>query len=194
MAAESIILRVIVIFLLIIRTIYWRISEKKALNKKPKKQKRTSAITFHILIRNALNILVVIQLLGLKIVPFKHETNTEILGTITCVLAVLCSFLGRKALGLNWTDSAESQIKMKHNLVTNGIYKFIRHPIAAGYCFFIIGVELLVASWLVIPLAIGLLVGGYVQSRKEEAILTREFGGDYVSYIRRTKMFIPYIW
>ena len=190
---ENIILRTLVISLLIARTIYWRISEIKADAAKPKTQKRTSLIVVHILIRNALNVLVVMQLLGLNILSFKHEMSTELLGTIICVLAVLCSFLGRKALGLNWTDSAESQIKMKHSLVTNGIYKFIRHPIAVGYSFFIIGVELLVGSWLVIPFAIGLLVGGYVQSRKEEAILTREFGGSHVSYMTRTKMFIPYI-
>ncbi len=194
MAAESIILRSSIILLLIIRTIYWRISEKKALNKKPKKQKRTSAITFHIIIRNSLNIIVFIQLLGVRIMPFNHGITTELLGSILCVIAVVCSILGRKALGVNWTDSAEAQIKTRHSLVTYGIYKYIRHPIAVGYCCFIIGAELFVGSWLVTPMAIGLFAGAYVQSKTEETILRQAFGKEYKDYMQKTKMFVPYIW
>jgi len=133
MSHEDIFLRIVVVLLLLTRTFYWRISEVKALNEKPKIKKRTSHITFHVLIRNALNVLVFFQLFGLSILSFKNNATIEIIGTIICVLAVLCSFLGRKALGSNWTDSAESQIKKKHVLVTDGIYKFIRHPIAVGY-------------------------------------------------------------
>ena len=190
----SIFLRIIVVLLLLTRTIYWRISEVKALNEKPKIQKRTSRIAFHVLMRNALNIFVFLQLLGLRILPFKHGRVTEIFGATICVIAVICSFLGRKVLGTNWTDSAESQIKKKHVLVTDGIYKFIRHPIGSGYCFFIIGAELLVGSWLVVPVTFGLLIGAYIQCRKEEAILKQQFKEDYISYMNKTKMFIPYIW
>ncbi len=194
MFSVSFLLRTVVVVLLLTRTIYWRISEVKALNENPKIQKRTSHVAFHVLIRNALNILVFLQLLGLSIFPFKHGRGTEILGAIICACAVICSFLGRKALGTNWTDSAESQIKKKHVLVTDGIYKFIRHPIALGYSFFIIGAELLVGSWLIVPVTLVLIIGAYIQSRKEEALLKQQFKENYVSYIRQTKMFIPYIW
>lgn len=191
----SLLLRAVAIVLLLIRTIYWRISEVKALHEKPKiQQKRTFHIAFHVLIRNVLNILVFLQLIGLNIFPFTHGRVIEILGATICVIAVICSFLGRKALGLNWTDSAESQIKKKHDLVTNGIYKFIRHPIGTGYCFFIIGAELLVGSWLVVPIAFGLLIGAYIQCRKEESLLKQQFKETYVAYMRKTKMFLPYIW
>jgi protein-S-isoprenylcysteine O-methyltransferase Ste14 len=194
MSHEDIFLRIVVVLLLLTRTIYWRISEIKALNEKPKIQNRTSHIAFHILIRNALNIFVFLQLIGLNIFPFKQSWSTEILGAIICVIAVICSFLGRKALGSNWTDSAETQIKKKHVLVTDGIYKFIRHPIALGYSFFIIGAELLVGSWLIVPVTLVLIIGAYIQSRNEEALLKNQFGESYISYMRKTKMFLPYIW
>jgi len=59
---------------------------------------------------------------------------------------------------------------------------------------FIIGAELLVGSWLIIPVTIGLIVGAYIQSRKEEALLKQQFKENYISYMRQTKMFIPYMW
>ncbi|HSW96489.1 MAG TPA: isoprenylcysteine carboxylmethyltransferase family protein [Candidatus Saccharimonadales bacterium] len=179
MSSETIVLRAFVVLLLTARTIYWRVGEVKALNAKPKLNKRTSFITLHILSRNLLNVLVFVQLLGLNILPFSQNASIARLGLGVCILAVTCSFLGRKTLGTNWTDSAESQIKKKHDLITTGIYKLIRHPIAIGYCLFIIGVELVVESWLVIPISVLLLGGAYMQSRKEEMILTQQFGKSY---------------
>ena len=194
MFSETIILRAFVVLLLIARTIYWRIEEAKAYSAKPMTQHRTSFIKSHIIVRNLMNIFVFAQLLGLSILSFNKNLVTEMIGAVICILAFICSILARYALGVNWTDSAESQIKEKHSVVTSGIYKYIRHPIAVGYCFFIIGVELLVGSLLVIPVAIGLFVGAYIQSRIEEALLIQQFGKEYKDYMKNTKMFIPYIW
>jgi protein-S-isoprenylcysteine O-methyltransferase Ste14 len=78
-------------------------------------------------------------------------------------------------------------------LVKSGIYRFIRHPL---YCSI-----LLLGTGVVLkdPEPIQLVLGGinliaiYLTSRIEEKEMIAKFGDEYRSYMRETKMFIPYI-
>jgi protein-S-isoprenylcysteine O-methyltransferase Ste14 len=189
----DIIIRLLVILLSIIRTLYWRIIQGKAESEKPKLNKRTPYIILQIVIRNSFNILFFLQLVGLDIFPFSQTNVGQLLGLFVCIVAVMFSILGRKELGTNWIDAAEYQIKKNHSLVTSGIYDQVRHPIYTGYVLFILGIELVVASWLVIPFAIFIPFLCYMQAKKEEAILVNKFAKEYIRYMKKTKMFLPYI-
>ena len=60
-------------------------------------------------------------------------------------------------------------------------------------CLAFIGGELIAQSYLVL-IGLLLLIGGYWQARKEEAILVSHFGNVYKNYMKHTKLFIPFIW
>jgi len=78
-------------------------------------------------------------------------------------------------------------------LVTRGIYKYIRHPLYSS---------LLLLSWGIflkdvspVSLALALVASGFLvgMARVEEKENVQKFGDDYSSYIKTTKMFIPFI-
>ncbi|MGE5251204.1 MAG: methyltransferase family protein [Bacteroidota bacterium] len=79
------------------------------------------------------------------------------------------------------------------SLVTTDIYALIRHPLYASLLLLAWGVFFKVLSWMS-----GLLVAAatlflVATARADEAECIRFFGEEYRTYMRKTKMFIPYI-
>jgi protein-S-isoprenylcysteine O-methyltransferase Ste14 len=79
------------------------------------------------------------------------------------------------------------------NLVTSGIYRFIRHPLYSSLLFLGWGAFLKnlteIGAILVILISVFLTLTGEVEE-KENAL---SFGDEYLDYMKRTKMFIPCI-
>lgn len=76
-------------------------------------------------------------------------------------------------------------------LVTDGIYKYVRHPQYLGFALMTLG---LLVHWATIPLLAmwPLLVLQYYRlARKEEEQMEEEFGDEYRAYRKRVPMFIP---
>lgn len=187
-------LRLLTLFFLSARFLYWIITERKADAEKQKsKPVSVWAITKRV-VTQMLGVVIGVQLLGVEIVSFPKDTNIQLIGLGIVVLGVFVSVVARRELGANWTHAAEYQIKKGHELVTSGIYKYIRHPIYTGFILSVVGAELVASSYLVIPLFFILLVHAYVQAKKEEGILKKEFGQKYTAYMERSQMFVPYIW
>lgn len=94
------------------------------------------------------------------------------------------------ALGKNWSGVLE--IAKGHELVINGPYRFIRHPMYSA-CFLIgIGVLLLSANWMVG--GISLAAFGYmyvVRVADEEAMMIDQFGRNYEAYMTTTGRLFP---
>jgi len=80
----------------------------------------------------------------------------------------------------------------KGELVTGGIYEYIRHPQYTGFLLITLG---LLVHWATIPLLIMwpiLVVLYYRLAKKEEREMEKEFGDKYTEYKRRTHLFIPF--
>lgn len=95
-----------------------------------------------------------------------------------------------KALGSNWSPILE--IRKGHTLVTDGPYKFIRHPMYAAIFLIGIGVSLLSANWIValsymMPTASLYLV----RVSNEEEMMIGQFGDEYRPFMTRTGRLIP---
>ncbi len=79
-----------------------------------------------------LGLLLILQLFGLPIVRFPYSFQAQLFGFMMVAVGIMISISARISLSTNWTHASEYQIKKKHELVTQGIYRFIRHPIYAG--------------------------------------------------------------
>lgn len=180
--------------LFIIWRVYWRISEVKADREKEKTKQTISSIdSVQNLVNLAVFLLLGAQLLGLRLYPFSESKGLVMLGfSLVCIGFVTC-ILARVNLGTNWANSYEFQIKTNHELVTSGIYHYIRHPIYSGLFCMLVGGELVAQSSLVFIYVL-LLGGMYWQARREEELLKKHFGKRYVDYMSQTKMFIPFVW
>jgi len=87
------------------------------------------------------------------------------------------------------TDSLEATTR----LVTQGIYRFIRHPLYASLLYLAWGIFFKSPSLLDGCLAVVATVFLYATARADEAECCLKFGEEYADYMKKTKMFIPYI-
>ena len=92
--------------------------------------------------------------------------------------------LGRRFSGL-------VAIQPGHKLVTNGIYRLIRHPSYLGLLVGALGWALAFRSGVGVILAALNLIPLVARMNAEEALLTSEFGAEYENYRARTSRLIP---
>ncbi len=78
-------------------------------------------------------------------------------------------------------------------LVTDGIYRYIRHPLYSSLFILDWGIFFKHPSWL------GLVLAGVTSlllvatARRDEAECVQTFGSAYRRYMERTRMFVPYV-
>ena len=83
------------------------------------------------------------------------------------------------------------QIVDDQRLVTQGLFKYIRHPLYAGRLFWSVGYALLFSSLLALAFFILGTVFLIFRIRIEENMLFDEFGDEYSAYKQHTHMLIP---
>ncbi|OGK27574.1 hypothetical protein A3C28_06105 [Candidatus Roizmanbacteria bacterium RIFCSPHIGHO2_02_FULL_39_9] len=187
-------IRTVALLLMLTSFVYWQISGRMADKEKPKLKSKTLLQRIKSFIVFLWEILIGIQLLGMSILPFPNLFFIKLVGFLSIIAAFFISISARREIGSNWTHAAEYQIKKNHELVTTGIYSYIRHPIYTGFFLMIVGAELIVGSYLFFLFFVGLIFIHLFQARKEEKILLEKFGMRYRIYMKKTKMFIPYLW
>lgn len=78
-------------------------------------------------------------------------------------------------------------------LVRSGIYGLIRHPLYLSV--FMLGTGVMLKDPKPLQLALGFInmVSVYITARIEEQEMITKFGDEYRTYMKETRMFIPYI-
>jgi protein-S-isoprenylcysteine O-methyltransferase Ste14 len=95
---------------------------------------------------------------------------------------------------LRHSYSSTLVIREDHQLITHGVYRFIRHPIYLGVILVFIGIAVY-ASSLYGLLAFSALIPVFLNRiRMEERLLTEEFGDEYRTYKEATSKLIPFIY
>lgn len=95
-------------------------------------------------------------------------------------------------LGKNWSVSLE--LESEHQLVTSGVYRWVRHPMYASFFVMALAQLLLVHNGLAGPAALLAVAVLYYERRpNEEAMLTEHFGSAYTQYVARTGGVFPRI-
>lgn len=187
----NLILQIVTLILLVTWWLYWRIHEKEAAIKKPKTDNKPRIIEQ--IIKNVAAGYLLINLLGFIIFPFDNLL-LQIVGFVLVFLGFIEGIIARKTLKNNWTDSHEFQIKKNHELITKGIYGYVRHPIYGGILLVVPGVLLVSTSWTFIVSILVLLFFLNSYAKREEKLLTKHFGKKYIEYKKMTKKFIPFIY
>ncbi len=76
-------------------------------------------------------------------------------------------------------------------MVTEGVFGIVRHPIYAGAILFYLGVSFTTLSIASTGFCMLVILFYIVISRYEEKILTEQFGGDYLNYKNKVGMLFP---
>jgi protein-S-isoprenylcysteine O-methyltransferase Ste14 len=96
-------------------------------------------------------------------------------------------------LGTYWSVSLE--LRENHRLITQGVYRYVRHPMYAALFVYAIGQALTVPNWVAGPsylVAFGILFA--LRIGAEERMMLETFGDEYAAYRARTKRLVPGIW
>lgn len=130
------------------------------------------------------------QWLHLRLIP---KSGPALLWTGTLLTAVGIAFAiwARTWIGRNWSGSIT--IKDQHELIQNGPYSLVRHPIYTGLLTAFLGTALVNGE---VRGLIGflLLVAGFgAKLRMEEAFMTQQFGNAYLEYKDRVKALVPFL-
>jgi protein-S-isoprenylcysteine O-methyltransferase Ste14 len=89
--------------------------------------------------------------------------------------------------------SGRVTIKEQHELIQNGPYAIVRHPIYSGFLLAILGTAIVhgeLRGLLALPVAV---VGWTLKLRLEESFMAQQFGTAYLDYKRRVKALVPFV-
>lgn len=125
------------------------------------------------------------------ILPGDESWTLRYTGLAIYTLGLAMALAARFQLGKQWSDIEVGQLQEDHQLVDQGIYRFLRHPIYSGDLLLVFGFELALNSWLF--LGVFLMIPVVVKkAHQEERILVENLEG-YREYRDRTKGFVPFV-
>lgn len=109
-------------------------------------------------------------------------------------LAFLCLFYAsHRQLGKNWSVTLE--IRNEHRLVTDGLYRYVRHPMYLSFWLWAIAQFCLLPNGIAGAAGLaGVAILYFSRVRHEEAMMRDAFGASYDDYARQTGRIIPKPW
>ena len=149
------------------------------------------------------NTLLLISLTGLGIVPLIYTATAmphfasyafrpaqAWLGVLVAVAALVMFRLTHRALGRNWSVSLD--VRENHRLITDGIYRRIRHPMYTAFWLWAVAQALLLPNWVAgFAGLIGFGTSFFGRIAKEEQMMVDTFGDEYRQYMARTGRLLP---
>ena len=97
------------------------------------------------------------------------------------------------ALGSFWSVTLE--VRENHRLISQGIYRRVRHPMYSALFLYAIGQTLVVPNWIAGPsYLVAFVIVFAFRIRAEEQMMVDAFGDEYVAYMANTKRLVPGIW
>src|SRR5581483_9894485 len=110
----------------------------------------------------------------------------QIIGVLLAISGLILAIVARYTLASNW--SATIELKKGHELITNGIYSYIRHPIYTALLCMGLGTFLVSPSLPIVLVYVFIVVMVIFRIKKEEELMSRTFPNDYPLYKKKVKM------
>jgi protein-S-isoprenylcysteine O-methyltransferase Ste14 len=115
----------------------------------------------------------------------------QIVSWLLLLLSLLLAGVG--FLQLHQFGKAQGSFENTTRLVEKGLYKFIRHPLYSSLIVGSLGAALKQPDLLSLITAGGAIICYFFTAKVEEEEMIGKFGEEYKSYMRRTKMFVPFV-
>jgi protein-S-isoprenylcysteine O-methyltransferase Ste14 len=148
-----------------------------------------------------ITLLQLVSILIVIIAPYCDRRCIAIVGDGDAVrslgLAMYCSgFLAmhfsQRYLGKQF--SLEVSLQQDHALITDGPYRYLRHPRYLGIIVFSSGISLVFRSWIGFAAALAAIPVLLWRIRDEESLLRQEFGQAWEAYCSRSWRLVPFVY
>ena len=114
-------------------------------------------------------------------------------GVICFVVGLWLFYRSHADLGANWSITLE--LREQHRLITQGVYRRIRHPMYSALVLYSLGHALVIPNWVAGPSnVVAFAVLFALRVRPEERMMLEHFGDEYTAYMARTKRLVPGVW
>jgi protein-S-isoprenylcysteine O-methyltransferase Ste14 len=104
-------------------------------------------------------------------------------------IGIALAIWARRHLGRYW--SARVTVKEDHKLIRTGPYAHLRNPIYSGLDLAAIGGVLAIDKWGCVAGAVLLITAYWIKAKKEESMLSAQFGEAFEEHRRRTGFLFP---
>src|SRR2546426_8451584 len=114
-------------------------------------------------------------------------------GVMCLVIGLWLFYRSHADLGTNWSITLE--VREQHRLITQGVYRRIRHPMSSALVLYGVAHALVIPNWVAGPsnlVAFAVLFA--LRVRPEERMMLEQFGDEYTAYMARTKRLVPGVW
>jgi protein-S-isoprenylcysteine O-methyltransferase Ste14 len=116
-------------------------------------------------------------------------TSVTWLGAALMALGTALTVAAQLHMGESWRIGIDE--KAAPGLVTTGLYGFCRNPIYLGMIANLIGITVMLPTWLSVALAIGVVWCIRQQTLDEEVYLRRTYGAAFLRYASHVGRFVP---
>jgi protein-S-isoprenylcysteine O-methyltransferase Ste14 len=114
------------------------------------------------------------------------------IGAILFALALWLFYRSHHDLGLHFSESLD--LRVDHALVTDGIYRHLRHPMYLAFWLWALAQVLLLPNWFAGFAGIaGFSVLYFGRLYREEQMMVDKFGDRYRDYAKHTARIVPWL-
>ncbi len=124
------------------------------------------------------------------LLPVALPGAVRILGWALIWAAIGIIVLAQAQMGLSWRIGIDDGSSTE--LVTRGLFAFVRHPIFSAMHLALAGVALVVASPFALAILLAAAIAIHLEIRMEETHLLRQHGDRYREYQRRVGRLVPW--
>ena len=125
--------------------------------------------------------------LGRSVLPFPNWLRWS--GVCLGFLGLSLLIWTHLVLGRQW--SPYLKIQEDHRMVTNGPYRWVRHPMYSALLVWMLSVGLIAANWIFVSVLAGAGIVVCARIPREEEMLAKKFGGQYTAYRSHTGCLLP---
>jgi protein-S-isoprenylcysteine O-methyltransferase Ste14 len=113
----------------------------------------------------------------------------DAVGVTLTAAGVALAIWARVFLGGNWSGSVT--VKVGHELIRGGPYRFVRHPIYTGFLTAMLGTAVVRGEVRGVLAFAMLFAGFWLKLGMEEGFMRKTFGAQYDEYARTTGVLLP---
>jgi protein-S-isoprenylcysteine O-methyltransferase Ste14 len=113
------------------------------------------------------------------------------LSVLLFAVAICLDWNAVARLGRQWRFDAA--LVSDHQLVTTGVYGFVRHPIYTSFFCFFLATALLITPLRILAVAsLIFVIGTEIRVRVEDSLLLSQFGSQFEAYRRQVSAYLPF--
>jgi protein-S-isoprenylcysteine O-methyltransferase Ste14 len=157
------------------------------------KIQKKSTLELIFLVLNGIGMLIPILYVFSTVLDFANYSLPNWLawaGIVLFALAIWLLWRSHHDLGRHWTVTVA--LRFEHELITGGVYKYMRHPMYSAHLLWAIAQIMILHNWIAGYSFLLVQIPFYlIRIKNEETMMIEQFGAAYKAYMEKTGRLIP---